>query len=115
MSHLPKNFSQAADDAGRLAAVAKNRAQDAFRSGRDYTKENPVPIILGALLIGVTVGILCGRREPKPKDASRMARELVEEAFSRVAERLPALKHLESCPDSLRGGFANLGRKLRWW
>lgn len=115
MSHLPENFSRAADDAGRLVGSARNHAQDALRAGRDYTKENPLPIIAGALLIGVTVGVLCGRREPKPKDASQMARELVEEAFARVADRLPALKRLDACPESLRGGLSSLGRKLRWW
>jgi hypothetical protein len=114
MSHLPENFSRAADDAGRLAAIAQNRAQEALRASRDYTRENPVPIVLGALLIGVVVGVLCGRREPKPKEASQIARDLVEETLSRMAERLPAWKRRDARPDSIRDGLTSIGRKIGW-
>lgn len=115
MSHLPENFSAAVNEADSLASLAQSRAQDALRVGRDYAQENPIPIVLGALLIGVTVGMLCVRRNPKPKDASQVARELVEEAFAQIADRLPRLKRLEKCPDTLRSQCENLGRKLRWW
>lgn len=91
------------------------RAQDALRAGRDYAQANPIPVVIGALLVGVTVGMLCNRREPKPKDAAQIARDLVEDAFARIADRLPSVKQLEACPDAVRSQFANLGRKLRWW
>lgn len=115
MSHLPENFSSAADEVDRLASLAQGRAQDALRAGRDYAQANPIPVVLGALLIGVTVGMLCGRREPKPKDAAQAARDLVEDAFAQLAGRLPSRKQLEACPDAVRSQFSNLGRKLRWW
>jgi len=115
MSHLPKNFPSAADQADGLTSVARSRAQDALQTGRDYAQENPIPVVLGALLIGVFVGLLCVRREAKPKDAAHIARELVEDAFSQIADRLPGFRRREACPGALRAQCSNLGRKLRWW
>lgn len=115
MSHLPEDSFSAADEVDRLASLAQGRAQEALRAGRDYAQANPIPVVLGALVIGVAVGMLCGRREPKPRDAAQIARDLVEDAFAQLADRLPTKKQLEACPDAVRSQFANLGRKLRWW
>ncbi len=115
MSYNPENFAAVPDSADNLPAFAQDRAQEALRAGRDYARANPIPVVLGALLIGVTVGMLCTRRDPKPQDAAKMARDLMEDAFAQITDRLPRLKHLETYPDNLRSKVADLGRKLRWW
>ena len=66
-------------------------------------------LILVAIVIfgGVIVGLLCGRREPKPRDARQLAREFLEDAASRLTHRL----HLDAAPGHLRDQWASLGRK----
>ena len=47
------------DDAREEAQKALSTAQDtAVRTGEKYLRENPIPIILGALLIGAVLGAL---------------------------------------------------------
>jgi hypothetical protein len=105
MSFSSENFgtSQAPNGISRLA---RDRAQEAFSAGRECAQQNPVPIVLGAVAIGVVIGLLCARRESRPRDAGQLARELFDEASSRLAHRL----HWDG--GHWRDHLASLGR--RW-
>jgi hypothetical protein len=111
MSYSPENFSGAT--ANGISRLTRERAQEAMRAGRECAQQNPVPVVLGALAIGVIVGLLCGRREPKPRDAGQLAREFFEDAASRLAHRL----HWEGS-SPWRDHLSGLGRKWqggRFW
>lgn len=107
MRFSSENFSESSKAANGVARVAKERAKEVWQAGQEQTRQNPLPIVLGALAIGVVVGLLCGRREPKPRDARQLAREFLEDAAGRLAHRL----HLESAPSHLRDQWAGLSRK----
>ena len=42
----------AREEAQKALSTAQDTAQDAVRTGQTYLRENPIPVILGALLIG---------------------------------------------------------------
>jgi hypothetical protein len=114
MSFSSGNYSGSGKAANGIARLTRDRAQKVWHAGQERTQQNPIPIVLGALAIGVVVGLLCGRREPKPRDARQLARDFLEDAAGRLAHRL----HLESAPGQLCDRFASLGRKWhggRFW
>ena len=42
---------------------SKERAVDAFNRGEEYVRENPVPVLVTALIFGFALGLVAGRRE----------------------------------------------------
>jgi hypothetical protein len=107
MSFSSDHISGTGRAANGIARLAQDRAKDAWQAGQECAQQNPLPMVLGALAIGVVVGVLCGRREPKPRDARRLAREFLGDAASRLTHRL----HLDAAPGHLRDQWASLGRK----
>lgn len=96
--------------------TAQAKAQDAIEVSRKYVRENPVPVILGAVLLGAGIGYLLSQREKEQKDTAQAARELLDIAYHEVAEKLPALK--KRCLDgqaNLIDQAQHLGNKLKWW
>jgi hypothetical protein len=91
---------------------ARDRVQQALRAGRERAQENPLPIVLGALVIGVLVGWLC-HRESKPKDVRQLTREFFEDAATRLAHRL----HWERGSQARDhvNGFGRKGHGGRFW
>lgn len=73
-----KEYAQNAVDATRDAAqhagvaakemyhTAATKAEDSLQHSKEYVRENPVPVVLGALALGIAIGymIVAGRREP---------------------------------------------------
>ena len=108
-----ENFTSRAQE---FTHRAQERAQDAFQVSRQYVKENPVPIIVGALLVGAVLGVLLSQRDRKEKDTVQAARDLVETAYSELLEKLPKLKkHYSDTQSHLLEQAQDLGSKLKWW
>ena len=95
-----------------ITAAAQVKAREALKSGQDYARENPAAVALGALVLGVVIGILCGQREPKRKDAAQVARDLVDDFISQVSGRLPDFKKQSCRASSL---LKESGQKIKWW
>jgi len=96
--------------------TAQAKAQDAIAVSRQYVRENSVPIIVGALLLGAGIGYLLSQREKEQKDTAQAARDLLEIAYNEVAEKLPVLKkRYAEGQANLIDQAQNLGSKLKWW
>jgi ElaB/YqjD/DUF883 family membrane-anchored ribosome-binding protein len=54
------------DEAQKAFSTAQDTAQDAVRTGEKYLRDNPIPVILGVLLIGAALGALL--RPPHEKN-----------------------------------------------
>jgi hypothetical protein len=72
-----------------------NKAQEAWKSTEQYARENPVPVILLTLAVGVLLGALLSRRKPKHKDAVEAAKELLESAYEQLAEIISQLARIK--------------------
>ena len=53
--------SEYAEKLGEGAAQAQVQAKQAYESGQEYVKENPVPSVFGAFAVGLLIGILIRR------------------------------------------------------
>lgn len=104
-----------AENLKALAASAQSKAQDALQAGQDYAKENPVVLIGGALVLGIVIGLLCGHREPKRKETTEIARDLLDDVLAQISDRLPNFKKASCCPSSILKGCQDAGKKLKWW
>jgi hypothetical protein len=72
-----------------------DKAQEAWKSTEQYARENPVPVILLTLAVGVLLGTLLSRRKPKHKDAVQAAKELLESAYEQLAEIISQLARIK--------------------
>jgi hypothetical protein len=72
-----------------------NKAQETWKTTQQYAKENPLPVILLTLLIGVILGALLSPRKRKQKDAVQAAKELLEAAYEQLAEVIPQLSRVK--------------------
>ena len=68
-----------------------DKAQQAWKTGQQYARENPIPLVLLALVLGALLGALLNRRERKQKDAAQVAKEWLQAAYEQLAEKLPQL------------------------
>lgn len=88
---------------------------EVLQSGQRYVKENPLVIAAFALLLGIVIGALCGHREPKSKDAAKVARAVLDDVIEGISGRLPAFKGKSCCANSFLEHCQNAGKKLKWW
>jgi uncharacterized protein YjbJ (UPF0337 family) len=96
-------------------AVVRNTAEDAAQSGERYLPANPIPVILGALVVGALLGALLTPRRKQP-DAAQAVRDWLEQTLEDLSKRWPKVKkQAQSLQDDLVGEAQNLGRKLHLW
>ncbi len=120
MTKPTDDFAETAQDKFENAAqIAQERAQNALEIGKNYVRENPFPVILGAFILGTILGIAVSQREarPQPKETKEKMRELADDIVAQISDRLPDFK-------KLRGAYLNsplveqaqeMGKKLKWW
>jgi len=118
MTNPPDDFTETAHGKFENAAqIAQAKAQDALEIGKNYVRENPFPVILGAFILGTILGIAVSQREPRPRETKEKVRELADDIVAQISDRLPDFK-------KLRGAYLNsplveqaqeMGKKLKWW
>ena len=94
--------------------AVRGMAEDAVESGEKYLRANPIPVILGALILGVALGALLTprrRREPDPVHAVRDWLEKTLEDFSKQWPKVKKQAH--SLQEDLVNEAENLGKKLQ--
>jgi hypothetical protein len=101
-----------------------DKAPESRRPGQRYARENPLPLIMLALVLGALLGAFLSRRERKQKDAVQAAKEWLESAYEQLAEKLPQLaeklpqpkKPTKSwCQAAFLDQAQQVGKKLKWW
>lgn len=55
---------------GPMLARSRARAGDAVRSSTEYVRENPIPVIIGAAVVGIGIGLLLVRRHQEEENKS---------------------------------------------
>ncbi|OYW77507.1 MAG: hypothetical protein B7Z37_04020 [Verrucomicrobia bacterium 12-59-8] len=65
---LYKSAATRAEDIYHTAAV---RAEDTLVQSKQYVRENPVPVVLGAFAVGLTLGCLMGLSHHHPEPTLR--------------------------------------------
>jgi len=108
----PENSDSPTDNLEAMACTVQDKAQEAIKASQDYARENPAIVVIGALVFGVVIGILCAHREPKRKDNTQAACDLMDNVLSQISDRLPNFKKQASCPSSM---LKECGQKLKWW
>ncbi len=107
------------DDMADFTQRAQDKTCDLLKCGTDYVKENPLPSVLGALLIGAAIGALVIRREREQEaDKLHTALQWIEDTYSHLADKIPQQKkRFFSCnqPSSLLEQAQDMGKKLKWW
>ena len=104
------------DDVKDEAQKALDNAQDTVRTGERYLRENPIPVLLGVLLIGAALGALlrpAPRKEPDPVEAIR---DWLEKALADLSAKWPkAKKQARAIQDDLLGQAQEVRKKLNLW
>jgi hypothetical protein len=118
MSYPPSDFGSDPESSPDFAAFDK--VPESPRPGR----ENPLPLIMLALVLGALLGAFLSRRERRQKDAVQAAKEWLESAYEQLAEKLPQLaeklpqpkKPTRSwCQAAFLDQAQQVGKKLKWW
>ena len=92
--------------------TARVRADEAIERGQDYVRQNPVPVVLGALAVGVLVGIAIGRRD-EPTLRERYVDEPLDQAHDLLHSLLaPVAKRLRHEYGDIRSQAVDAGDKI---
>ena len=104
------------EDAEEKAQTAFSTAQDTLRTGEKYLRENPIPIILGALLIGAVLGALLRPPPRKEPDTVQVVRDWLEKTLEELSAKWPKAKEqARTIQDDLLDQAADLRKKLSFW
>jgi hypothetical protein len=96
--------------------MAQGATEDALRAGRKYLSENPVAIILAALMVGAVLGFLLRPAPPKQPDPVQAVREWFENALEELIAKSPvSKKQLRSIQGDLTDRAQGLQKWLRFW
>ena len=96
--------------------IVQGATEDALRAGRKYLSENPLPIILGTLIVGAILGFLLRPAPPKPPDPVQTVREWFDKALEDLIAKWPITKkQLRSIQGDLADRAEGLQKKARFW
>jgi hypothetical protein len=96
--------------------MVQGATEDALRAGRKYLSENPVAIILAALMVGAVLGFLLRPAPPKQPDPVQAVREWFENALEELIAKWPvSKKQLRSIQGDLTDRAQGLQKWLRFW
>ncbi|MEZ0385720.1 MAG: YqjD family protein, partial [Verrucomicrobium sp.] len=93
--------------------VAKDKTDVALKQSSQYVRENPLPMLLGALAVGIAVGVAIGRREEQRTFRQRLADDPVHTARDAIYAVLsPIAEKLHDQYDVARSGAQNAVDRL---
>ena len=96
--------------------IVQGATEDALRAGRKYLSENPVAIILAALMVGAVLGFLLRPAPPKQPDPVQAVREWFENALEELIAKSPvSKKQLRSIQGDLTDRAQGFQKWLRFW
>ena len=100
---------RAADSAREGCHVAAARAGDALETSKEYVRRNPVPVVLGAIVFGVTVGYLLATSRRPATFGERYADEPLSAIREAVMGALAPVTHrLHDGYDAARDGAGKM-------
>ena len=107
---------ETAYDVSDFAQSTRDKACNVLKSGTEYAKENPLPVVLGAFLIGAALGALVLRRE-REEEADRLhaAVNWLEDRYSQLADKIPKKSFFACNPPGFLEQAQDMGKKLKWW
>lgn len=113
MTHDPSTpSSDAPSDPGSSPTpltVVREKTQTALEQGQHYARSHPVPMVLGALTLGLLAGVAMGRQCRREPDLGENLREWWRSSFKDFSPR-------ECCkPSVVREQAQKLSGKLRFW
>lgn len=110
------DLPEPADKLKAAVATAQEKAKLALQGSQNYVRENPVPVIVGALLAGVALGALLTPRPRKPADPVQSVRSWLQDSLDDLSGRIPKVKK-KACGLShdVCDQVGEIGRKLRFW
>jgi hypothetical protein len=87
MSYPPSHYGSDPESSGTFPDY--ETAEEAWRSQRK--RENYLPAVFIALIVGALIGALLSRRQRRPKEPSEIAKEWLEAAYAQLSEKLPQI------------------------
>ena len=94
--------------------VVVDKAEEALDTGRQYVRENSLAVIVGALLLGIIVGVLLAPRPRKEPDAVQTVRDWLEGTREDFAKRWPqAKKQAKAIQEDIVDQAQTVGKKLQ--
>lgn len=104
------------DEQAREAfADVQDSTEEVLRAGGKYVRENPIPIILLALVAGAILGALLRPAPRKEPDPAQAVREWFEKALQEFIAKLPAAKkQVRSIQDDVVDRAESLRKKLHF-
>lgn len=122
MSYPPSDFGPDPESSPDFADF--DSSSESRHRGHGYARENPLPLVLLALVLGALVGAFLSRRERKQKDAVQVAKEWIESALGQLTEKLPQIAEklpqpkkptISWCPAAFLDQAQQVGKKLKCW
>jgi len=112
----PNDLPEPKESIQNAVAAAQEKTRQAIQSGQNYVRENPVPVVVGALLAGLTIGALLAPRSRKPADPVQSVRVWLQDSLDDLSGRLPKVKE-KACGFShdVCDQVSEIGRKLKFW
>jgi uncharacterized protein YjbJ (UPF0337 family) len=110
---LGKTTEQLRREIDEAQHTVRDMAEDAVESGEKYLRANPIPVILGALVLGGALGALLIPRRRKEPDPVQAVREWLEKTLEDFSKQWPKVrKQAHSIQDDFVSEARNLSRKL---
>ena len=111
---LGKSKEQLQREIEQAQHTVHDMAEDAVESGEKYLRANPIPVLLGALVLGVALGALLTSRRRKEPDPVHAVRDWLEKTLEDFSKQWPKVKkQAYSIQEDLVSEAENLGKKLQ--
>jgi hypothetical protein len=97
-------------------STPQDTAQNAICTGARYARENQIPVILGAALVGAVFGAILASKRRKKADPLQTVRDWLENTLEEFSEQWPkAKKQARSIQDELAAQARGASKKLHFW